>query len=156
MFHAASGAFCACASLRRASRAICHLYDLVLAPSGIKASQFILLNVIFEAGEAAHCELAHLFTASEETFSRRLASARKAGWVRMSVDQRRRCVYSLTEQGCRIRENAMPYWERAQHRMRRELGEPDWTLLGSFADRLTQAAIRAETAPVRNGKPQVA
>lgn len=156
MFHVTSDSVCACASLRRASRATCHLYDLVLAPTGLKATQFIILNAIFGAGAIAHCELARLFAASEETFSRRLASARKSGWVRMTIDARRRRVYSLTDEGRMILERATPYWERAQDRMRRELGELDWGVLGGFADRVTQAAIRAEMAPSRNGRPKAA
>ncbi|HEX4066914.1 MAG TPA: MarR family winged helix-turn-helix transcriptional regulator [Acidobacteriaceae bacterium] len=156
MFLETSDSICACASLRRASRAICHLYDLVLAPTGIKATQFIILNVILQAGAIAHCDLARLFAASEETFSRRLASARRAGWVKMTVDARRRRVYSLTEEGRQVVEEAMPYWERAQDRMRRELGELDWSVLGGFAERVTRAAIRAEAAPSRNRWPDTA
>jgi DNA-binding MarR family transcriptional regulator len=156
MFHAKSDSVCACASLRRASRAVCHLYDLVLAPTGLKATQFIILNAISEANAVAHCDLARLFAASEETFSRRLASARRSGWVRMMVDPRRRRVYSLTEEGRGVLDRATPYWERAQDRMRRELGELDWGVLGGFADRVTQAAIRAEMTPSRNGRPKAA
>ena len=70
------------------------------------------------------------------------------------MDERRRRVYCLTEEGQRVRNSVRPYWERAQNRMRRELGESDWELLGNFADRLTQAAIRAELTPSQNGKPQ--
>lgn len=143
---------CACASLRRASRAVCHLYDLVLAPTRLKATQFTVLSVIAEAGEIAHCDLARHFAASEETFSRRLASARKAGWVRMKLGERRRRVYALTERGVQTLEGAIPYWERAQERLRRELGEVDWSVLGDSMERLTRAARRAEVAPVRNGR----
>ncbi len=156
MFHETSRAVCACANLRRASRAVCHLYDLVLSPLGLKATQFIILNVIFESGEIAHCELARLLAASEETLSRRLASARKAGWVQMRIDARRRCIYQLTAEGRKIRNSALPYWDRAQTRMRRELGDEDWDFLGEFAERLTQAALRAEAAPARNGAPATA
>ena len=145
---------CVCASLRRASRAICHLYDLVLAPAGIKTTQYILLHAIFEAGEFAHCDLARDFAAAEETLSRRLASARKAGWVRMTVDARHRRMYQLTKEGRVILEIATPYWERAQLRMRRELGELDWDIVGAFAERVTQAAIRAETTPLPNSRPK--
>jgi DNA-binding MarR family transcriptional regulator len=145
---------CACASLRRTSRAVCHLYDLVLAPTGIRSTQFSILKAIFEAGEVAHCDLARLFVASEETFSRRLASARRAGWVRMTVDARRRRLYRLTDEGRQVLDRATPYWERAQDRMRRELGELDWSLLAEFAERLTRAAMRAENAPSRNGRPK--
>lgn len=144
---------CACASLRRANRAVSHLYDLVLAPLRLKATQYIVLYTISEAGEIAHCDLARRFAASEENFSRRLASARSAGWVQMKVGKRYRRVYCLTDKGRRILELATPYWERAQERMRCELGEAEWAMLSEFAERVTRSAIRAELAPRRNGRP---
>lgn len=147
---------CACASLRRANRAVSHLYDLVLAPVRLKSTQYIILQAIGQAGEIAHCELARHFVASEENFSRRLASARAAGWVRMKVGKRYRRVYCLSDEGRKILEIATPYWERAQERMRRELGEEEWAILADFAERVTQAAIRAELAPLRNGRPRTA
>lgn len=146
----------ACASLRRASRAVCHLYDLVLAPTGLKSTQFIILQAIANAGEIAHCDLARTFAASEETFSRRLASARASGWVRMKLGERSRRVYCLTERGQAVLEAAQPYWERAEDRFQRELGEADWLELSAFAERATRAAIRAEHTPYRNGRPRTA
>jgi len=145
---------CACASLRRSSRAVCHLYDLVLAPTGLKLTQFIVLYVIGQAGEIAHCELADHFAASEETFSRRLASARKAGWVAVKSGERNRRIYRLTDRGRGMLKMATPYWERAQQRMRRELGDLAWKKLGDFADRITQAALLAENARIKNGHSQ--
>jgi DNA-binding MarR family transcriptional regulator len=142
---------CACASLRRSSRAMCHLYDLVLAPTGLKLTQYILLYAINEAGEIAHCELAHHFAASEETFSRRLASARKSGWVTMECGDRNRRFYSLTESGRALLFRAMPYWEGAQQRLRTELGDMNWNKLSEMAELITQAARRAELAPSKNG-----
>lgn len=147
-------ALSACASLRRANRAVCHLYDLVLAPTGLKSTQYIVLETISAAGEIAHCELARQFAASEETFSRRLASARKAGWVCMKVGERHRRIYCLTERGRKLLETATPYWERAEDRLRRELGDVEWARLNEYAARLTQAAVRAENAPTRNCRPQ--
>lgn len=153
MFPSIPTSACACASLRRASRAVCHLYDLVLAPTELKGTQFTILQAIDHAGEIAHCDLARLFAASEETFSRRLASARRSGWVCMKVGQRSRRMYCLTENGRRVLEHATPYWERAQDRLRRELGDADWAYLSAFSERLTQAAIRAELAPSKNSRP---
>lgn len=76
---------CAFASLRRASRAVGHLYDLVDTPTRLKVTQLTMLRSIADAGEIAHCDLARQAIGSEETFSRRLASARKQGWVSMRV-----------------------------------------------------------------------
>lgn len=147
-----SDSICACAGLRRASRAVCHLYDQVLSPTGLKLTQFVILDVIYRAGEIAHCDLARQLVASEETLSRRLASARTIGWLNMSVGSRSRRMYSLSVAGRERLEFAIPYWERAQNRIRRELGEADWQNLGAFAERITQAALRAEAAPMRNDR----
>lgn len=108
---------CGFAGLRRASRAVCHLYDLVLAPTQLKITQYTMLRQIADAGEIAHCDLARKCVGSEETFSRRLASARKCGWVSMRVGDRQRRVYRLTEKGMQVLREATPYWERAQDRM---------------------------------------
>jgi DNA-binding MarR family transcriptional regulator len=139
--------------MRRASRAVCHLYDLVLAPTRLKSSQFIMLHAIAQAGQIAHCDLATLLAASEETLSRRLAAARRVQWVEMWVDKRRRHVYRLTEAGAGVLAAAMPYWERAQERLRREMGDPGWATLAPTAETVVQAAMRAENAPARNTSP---
>jgi DNA-binding MarR family transcriptional regulator len=143
---------CACSNFRRATRAVSHLYDLVLAPMHLKASQFMILQAIGASGSIAHCDLAREFAASVETLSRRLASARRAGLVHMKVGDRYKRVYSLTLEGQQLLEEATPLWDRAQYRLRHALGEEDWQLLASFAERVTAAAIRAESMPLSNGK----
>ena len=146
---------CGFANLRKASRAVAHLYDLVLTPTQLKATQFTILRSIARAGEIAHCDLARLSIGSEETFSRRLASARKFGWVSMRVGDRQRRLYSLTPKGMEVLRDATPYWERAQDRLRRELGDVNWNTFISFAGRVADAAMRAETAPRRNSQPSL-
>ena len=112
------------------------------------------MHAIDSAGEIAQCDLARNFAASDETFSRRLACARKSGWVRMHVGPQSRRVYTLTEEGRKVLNDAKPYWERAQNRIRRQLGDDDWATLGALAERVTQAAIHAEIAPAKNGRGQ--
>ena len=142
---------CACASLRRAQRAVCHLYDLVLVPVHIKASQFTMLQAIAESGEIAQCDLARDFALSIETLSRRLASARKSGLVQMHTGERSKRFYRLTAKGSEVLEHCLPYWEHAQMRLKKVLGEDDWQLYMSLITRLTEAAIYAESLPSANG-----
>jgi DNA-binding PadR family transcriptional regulator len=75
----------------------------------------------------------------------------------MKVGKTGRRLYSLTPKGKRVLHDALPYWERAQLRLRRTLGENDWQLLASFTERLTSAAIRAEAVRSSNGgvKPAI-
>lgn len=142
---------CACSNIRRANRAVCHLYDQVLIPTRLKSTQFMILRAIAEAGEIAHCDLAGELMASVETLSRRLASARRAGLVHVHAGQHNKRMYSLTAKGQCALEEAIPYWENAQLRLRHTLGNDDWKLLDNFTHRLAEAAIRAESLPLSNG-----
>lgn len=141
---------CACTGLRRANRAVCHLYDLVLAPTGLKASQFMILQVIAEAGQIAQCDLAREFVVAVDTLSRRLAGARNQGLIVMENGERRKRVYRLTPKGKAEFERGAPYWERAQARLQNALGEEDWQMLSGFAQRVAEAAIKAESAGMKN------
>ena len=146
---------CACSNIRRANRAICHLYDQVLLPTRLKSTQFMILRAIADAGEIAHCDLAEDLLASVETLSRRLASARRCGLVEVHVGQHNKRMYSLTAKGKRILEEATPYWQNAQMRLQSSLGMDDWKLLGSFTHRVAEAAIRAESLPFSNGNHEM-
>ncbi|MGH9586905.1 MAG: MarR family winged helix-turn-helix transcriptional regulator [Acidobacteriaceae bacterium] len=151
MIPASLSASCACSNIRRANRAISHLYDQVLVPTRLKSTQFMVLRAIAEAGEIAHCDLAAELMASVETLSRRLAGARRAGLVQVHGGQHNKRMYSLTAKGRCALEEAIPYWQNAQMRLRRSLGSNDWKLLDSFTQRLAVAAIRAESLPLSNG-----
>jgi DNA-binding MarR family transcriptional regulator len=146
---------CACASLRRASRAVCHLYDLVLAPARINAGQFMILRSIAERGEVAQCDLAIEFAASIETMSRRLAGLRRLGLTVMHHGPHHKRIYSVTAKGQQRLDEAMPYWEAAQMRLQRMLEETDWRQIFALSERLTAAAIQAETKPLTNGHARV-
>jgi DNA-binding MarR family transcriptional regulator len=142
---------CACAGIRRASRAIGHLYDQVLVPTHLKSAQFMILRAIADSGEIAHCDLAGDLVASVETLSRRLARARKAGLVQVHSGERNKRMYSLTAKGKRVLEEATPYWEAAQARLKRSLSDDDWQRLLSFTRRVAAAALRDESLPLANG-----
>lgn len=142
---------CACASVRRASRAISHLYDQVLVPTQLKSTQYMILRAIDHHDELAHCDLARELGASIETLSRRLASARRSGLLKVHTGDKNRRLYSLTPKGKFALEEATRYWENAQRRLQHSLGERDWQLLADFSDRLASAALRAESLALTNG-----
>lgn len=142
---------CACATLRRANRAVTQLYDLVLAPVGVKATQFMVLKSIYEAGEVAQCVYAREHGIAIETLSRRLSSLRRKGLIEMRRgDHHGERLYRITERGLEVLLRATPYWERAQYRLRMQLGEEDWQALLQISDRVAQAAKEAEQFRARN------
>lgn len=142
---------CVCAAVRRASRAITELYDLVLAPTGLKATQFITLREIGEAGEIAQWQLAKGYAIATETLSRRLGMARKKGLLQVRRGASRgEQIYSLTPYGRECLENARPHWERAQQRLAQGLGNGDLEGIVALLDRLAAAAQAGEEIRLPN------
>jgi DNA-binding MarR family transcriptional regulator len=145
-----------CAALRRASRSISHLYDLVLAPTGLKATQFIILHAIAERIEVAQWRLADEYGISDDTLSRRLALLRRKGFItqRIGCEHPGERLYRLTELGMQRVQDAIPYWQRAEDRLRRAIGSTDdWDLLLNTADRICAAAQAAELGRFANTVP---
>jgi DNA-binding MarR family transcriptional regulator len=135
----------ACGVLRTASRAVTQFYDLVLAPTGLKATQFILLQAIHESGEVAQCDFAREHTIAVATLSRRFSGLRKKGYIQIRMGERHgERIYRLTGKGIEAFQNALPFWERAQHRLRTALGEGDWHIMMDLANRVRIAARAAE------------
>src|SRR5271170_4229399 len=81
---------CACANLRRASRAVTQFYDAVLRPSGLRVTQFTLLQALSEAPEISQRQLAELIGIDSTTLTRTLAPLRRKGWLRFQAGTDRR------------------------------------------------------------------
>jgi DNA-binding MarR family transcriptional regulator len=144
---------CACTALRRVSRSVTQLYDLVLTPCGLKCTQFIALRAIAQAGEIAQYQFARQYGVAVETLSRRFAALRRKGLIQVRTGPRHgEQIYSLTERGKQLLEHALPHWERAQERLRTALGETDWDLMFAVADRVAHAALAAERLRTRNSE----
>ena len=140
-----------CAALRAASRAVTQLYDLVLAPTELKATQFVALHAIDQAGEIAQCQFARDHAIAVETLSRRFSGLRRKGYLQVRRGARHgERIYSLTDQGRLALQNALPYWERAEDRFRRALESDDWNGILLMLDRLRIAAVRAEELRTNN------
>lgn len=142
---------CAFSALRRAARSATQLYDLVLQPTGLKTTQFVALRSIAEAGELQQWKFAREQAVAVETLSRRLSVLRKRGLVsvRIGANHGER-IYTLTETGKRALADAIPYWERAQERFARTLGEGEFRLLLRVCDNAVSAAQDAEQLRTAN------
>lgn len=149
---------CICTAVRRASRAVTQLYDLVLAPVGLKASQFVVLQALAEHGELAQYSFAKKYVVSIETLSRRLATMRKAGWIEFRLGPRKEHVYRLTSAGMTLLNDAFPHWRRAEARLANAFGGAS-EIRGALraVDILTRAACNAQslrTVNITSGVPR--
>jgi DNA-binding MarR family transcriptional regulator len=131
---------CACASLRRAARAVTQAYNAELKKAGLNPTQFTLLQFLSRLGEASQGKLGELLAIDTTTLTRTLESLRKSGWIRARAgDDRRQRLWSLTPAGDRQRADAAPHWEAAQVRLRARLGA------GRFQSLLSELAHVAES-----------
>jgi DNA-binding MarR family transcriptional regulator len=151
MSHESEPMSSAFAALRTASRAVTQFYDLVLAPTGIKATQFVILQAIRTAGEIAQCDFAREYGIAVPTLSRRFGGLRKKEYIQIRRGERHgERIYRLTQKGEETFNKALPYWERAQRRLRTALGEDDWCSMLQLSVRIRNAAIDAEQSRESN------
>jgi DNA-binding MarR family transcriptional regulator len=115
---------CACASIRRVARAITQFYEDGLRPSGLRATQFTLLQALHLAPEISQKQLAELLASDSTTLTRTLAHLRRKGWIRSDAGEDRREIrLRLTPAGQREYERVLPFWQATQRKFRRAWGQ---------------------------------
>jgi DNA-binding MarR family transcriptional regulator len=141
---------CACASLRRADRVVTQFYDTVLRPSGLRATQFTLLQALNLAPGISQKQLAGLLEIDSTTLTRTLALLRRKGWLHAEAGTDRRALrLSLTAAGKREYQRALPYWQTAQNRLQQELGRQNWNHLLDAVVRAAGARLTLDPLPAR-------
>ena len=128
---------CACLNIRKSSRIITQLFDHALKPSGIKATQFTLLGVLAKEGETAIKELASSLGMDRTTLTRGIVRLETKGLIksRAGDDARKRFV-ALTTQGIKKLNDTIPYWEKAQDAVEKQLGENFFAFLNTLGTAL--------------------
>jgi DNA-binding MarR family transcriptional regulator len=117
------GPACTCGRLRRATRALTQLYDDLMAPSGLRVTQFSLLRTIATHGTSRMSDLARALLLDRTALSRTLDPLVDRGLVAIvpGRDARTREV-SLTRAGASAIRSAQPHWRRAQAQVAATIG----------------------------------
>jgi DNA-binding MarR family transcriptional regulator len=129
---------CACANLRRATRAITQIYDEEVRATGLRITQLGLLKAIGTVRDVGQGRLGYVMGMDSTTLTRTLAPLRRRGLVevRPGADRRERRL-SLTAKGRAKVEEMTPHWERAQRRLREAVGK-DYDQLQGLLYRVAQ------------------
>lgn len=124
-------ATCACSTVRLASRAITNFYDGVLAPSGLRSTQFIVLVGVFRGFGTTLTGLGRVLGVDRTTLSRNLRPLRRRGFVTATraADRRGRTLQT-TPRGERFLARTIPHWQEAQQRVVAAIGGDKWIALG--------------------------
>jgi DNA-binding MarR family transcriptional regulator len=133
---------CACANLRRATRAVTRLYNREIRPYGLEITQFTLLMALNLTGETSQGKLGELLALDSTTLTRMLRLLKDRGWVSAKAgDDRRQQRLHLTSAGREKLQQSLPHWKRAQENLRTALGERTWSQLGGLLAEVTRVSV---------------
>jgi DNA-binding MarR family transcriptional regulator len=129
-----------CAGLRRASRALTQFYEEELRPTGLRSTQFTVLQVLALAGEVTQGELGRMLAMDSTSLTRTLRIMSRHGWIgkRRGAD-RREWRLRLSKTGEVQLRRALPRWEKVQARLRLQLGKVQWDALSTLTNNVTNA-----------------
>lgn len=121
---------CNCINLRRASHAITEVYDEILASSGLKISQYLLLKNVKRLGPVSVSSLALEIRLDRTTIVRNLKPMEERGFIKDDATKgTRNRQLKLTDRGLEILEAAEPLWLKAQNFIEQYLGKDDMNTL---------------------------
>jgi DNA-binding MarR family transcriptional regulator len=131
---------CTCFKLRSLTRRVTQLYDRVLAPSGLKVTQYSLIaHARRREGSTPPTvtELAQKVFTDRTTLTRNLKPLVDAGLIKVAsgADARSKAVI-ITSKGEDAYQAARPLWKEAQTLMRERAGEPQLAALHQLIDTL--------------------
>jgi len=133
---------CMCASFRRASRALTQLYEEALRPTGLRVTQFTVLQTLSLAGEVTQGKLGQILAMDSTTLTRTLTIMGRHGWIaKRRGEDRREWRMRLSKAGETEFKQALPHWKEAQTRLSQQLGDELSDNLMKLTQKITNALI---------------
>jgi DNA-binding MarR family transcriptional regulator len=116
---------CNCHAIRQAARHVTQFYDQVLAPSGLRVTQFAILSRLRRLGPMPINALATMLVMDRTTLGRNIQPLERDGLIEIvpgAADRRRREL-RLTGAGLARQRAALEHWEEAQSRFGKVFGD---------------------------------
>src|SRR5260370_22682904 len=133
---------CLCNRLRMVSRAVTHLYDDILRPSGLRVTQFSILATMARSGEANLRQLEAGLAIDQTTLTRSLNLLERDRMIERAPHPDGRIkAMRLTRKGRRVLNVARPLWAQAQDKVLRDLGTRGWDDAQRRLARLLHVAV---------------
>ncbi|WP_436535465.1 MarR family winged helix-turn-helix transcriptional regulator [Actinoplanes sp. HUAS TT8] len=130
---------CYATAARKAARRLTALYDGILAPAGLRSTQFAILSQLAVGGPASINELARVLVLDRSGLGHSLRPLQRDGLITLGQDpsDRRSVTVTLTDQGKQKFEAAYGLWQSAQDQVVAVLGA---TEAAELRDRLNTVA----------------
>jgi DNA-binding MarR family transcriptional regulator len=120
---------CACTLLRKAARAVGHVYDEALASHGMTTAQFAILRTIVRGAPLPLSRLAEQLVLDRTSLYRALAPLEAQGWVAVEQGPGKTKLAALTPAGQAALTAAEADWDAVQARISGAMGEDEWAAL---------------------------
>lgn len=118
---------CACLKLRGAARVVTQMYDEILRPSGLKATQFSVLAAVATTGPASMTAISNALVMDRTTLTRNLKPLMGRGLIKPSKGKdRRQHPIEITSKGETTLARALPLWKRAHDQIITGVGFARW------------------------------
>ncbi len=141
---------CYCATLRQAARAATSFYEAALADSGVRATQFTILQALKMAPDLQTTEVGQLLGIDQTTATRTLALMRRSKFVGDSTGaDRRERRWRLTPLGEATYRRLHPKWEAAQAMVEKRLGRSEALALKKHAFHAARAFSAVDASLVK-------
>jgi DNA-binding MarR family transcriptional regulator len=134
---------CHCTTLRYAAQTLTEVYDRVLAPSGLKVTQYVLLESILEdEAEQSMTDLAQKLGSDRSTIGRNVRILVRDELVSLSrgSDRREHTVH-VTQKGHEAVSFARPLWQKAQTAVADTLGQDQLKTLKTLLSQVEEISI---------------
>ncbi len=134
---------CHCITLRYAAQTLTEVYDRVLAPSGLKVTQHMLLrSLLQEEDEQGITDLAQKLGSDRSTVGRNVRILARDGLVSLSrgSDRREHTVH-ITQKGREAVSLADPLWQKSQTAVEEVLGKDQLKTLRILLSQLEEISL---------------
>ena len=131
---------CSCNMMRKSARKITQFYENNLREAGIKPTQFSILATLANTGPIQLTQLANRLILERTSLTRNLNVLERNTWIDIQPgeeDSRQRVV-SLTRNGYKQLDCAIPYWQKAQKAIAKDMGQETITRLRTMLDEMTE------------------
>lgn len=134
---------CHCITLRHAAQTLTEVYDRVLTPSGLKATQYALLeSILQDEASKSLTDLAQTLGSDRSTIGRNVRILARDGLVSLSRgSDRREHIVQVTQKGHGAVSLARPLWQKAQTAVVETLGQDQLNLLRMLLSQVEEMSI---------------
>lgn len=131
---------CSCNMMRKSARKITQFYENNLREAGIKPTQFSILATLANTGPIQLTQLAGRLVLERTSLTRNLNILERNTWIDIQPGEEdlRQRVVSLTRNGYKQLDCAIPYWQKAQKAIAKDMGQETITRLRTMLDEMTE------------------